>query len=250
MKERSMRRYTLVVVSILVLTMGLIAGCSDEEKLVTDRLSCDQPQECGEGGRENWVCSPEGLCYSIEEYCTMDSQCNGACIQHVCENGPLVTDGDGIITDGDEAACEYDCCNNADCNGSYICDLNTHTCIPDTTSGDCTTDNDCDPGYACIGSVCTEKIFTCSPGKVICCSSIAEYGPCDDMGDVAKEAILTCKADGRGYDVSMCPKFETCIDNLNNTVDCFPNNRCETSSDCDGSKTCQQNDDGNLRCTE
>lgn len=278
--------FAVALLTLLALVVLLVACETDDAGEKWERARCTQAVDCGPEGRAGWVCSPEGICYTQAEYCLEDAECRGACIENVCENGKIV-DGDGTEdgdSDETEPDCPdtYECCKDADCPMGSHCNLDVHICVlnntctfqccqdadcevhPDFGPGHicrfnacvphdapCTTEccehSDCAPGYVCELGTCVEHRVSCNAGDEVCCASQPGVAGCIELGDLAREAVLTCNAAGNGYRLSMCPDFHDCIFVGNGKTDCFPNGRCETDADCPCPQVCQQGTNG-LRC--
>ena len=200
---------------IPVVALALFS-CSDDSDETTgsggdsddERIHCTQASQCP-GGRENSICSPEGECFTRDEYCRSDEECKGKCLPtHLCENGKTeAADGPGLSQDsgwtpppGDGAGqggdddswefyepCQYQCCKDEDCSKEYpmFCDLDTHTCVPIVPcSKECCQDWDCwqkygSRDYICRFNTCVDKNAGCDYEEHECCENkdCLKYGP-------------------------------------------------------------------------
>ncbi len=253
------------ILLIIAICLAMIAGCSDSGDNNADgdseleRDSCNQATDCGTGGLASWVCSPEGLCYSVAEYCIKDDECNGACIDHLCENGKFEpatdgdnnnnTDGDQVGGDPDQVVCQYQCCTDADCPSNNFCDTNTHTCVLIVDCDkECCQDWDCenDPnfgeGYICRLNRCVDENNPCTTE---CCSQedcTTLYGEgyiCD--AGTCREDIFACQP---GWKICCTedPGNPDCIDlgdlggeailTCNAAGDAYEVSMCDPFNDC------------------
>jgi len=282
---------------ILIIAVGLIVvGCGstvESGDSNEDRTKCNQATDCGEEGLSKYKCyfapgETEGLCFTHDEFCLSDAECDGSCVNNVCSGGKVDGDTDGDSgSDGDtdqEEACPYQCCSDDDCGDKTVCDLTTHTCVFETVceyeccqpddclnnpnfgegyicrgnkcvkedapcTEECCEDSDCMPDQTCEDNKCVAKQISCVPGKQTCCSLLPSYFRCLDLGVLTEEAVLTCNDNGNGYNLTQCPEFNSCIDHGDGSTECFYNGRCVEDSDCDCPKECIKDDNNKMRCS-
>lgn len=227
----------LLWVSLILAALVSLAIACGSSSSGSSRKSCTQATQCGEGGRAKWVCAADDhLCYSVDEYCSADSQCIGTCVNHVCTGGKPAADGDTDTEtpDGDTAeaeseqdpddqiVCKEECCSDKDCVTGYsYCELSVHKCqdlIPCDADKQCCQDHTCQadpkygPDWTCIFYTCVDPTQPC---PFECCK----------QADCA--AGYTCvTADG--------PQQGKC---RNDSISCTPNEQ----------KCCEQ-DPGNPDC--
>ena len=269
-----------------LLVLALCACKSGDDKVKPEHPSCKQAADCGEGGRLYFVCSPEGLCYTVKDYCAADSECIGSCKEHVCTEGkkPVVLDGDSETENEFDGECPYDCCQDTDCRQGATCNPSTHICVISSTCYDeccrdqdcvdnikfgadygcvkkhckkpsdpcataCCANADCKAGEACNDNgVCYKISVSCTPGYSKCCAADPEASDCKALGALSSEAKLVCNSSGNAWVLDKCPANNDCQDGGNGSVSCFANGRCEMDSDCACPKICLASDDGTSRC--
>lgn len=235
-----MKRNGLWTLALVVAALALVALLSCESSSGSDddsdaqRPTCDQATDCGPEGRSLWVCSPDGRCYTIFEYCYYDHECVGNCVNYVCEGGKI-NEPDQPIIDGDtdddtpetpdQIPCEFECCTNADCDEDAFCDTERNTCqriIPCEEGKQCCQDYDCwikpefGDGFICRFNTCVDPDNPC---PFECCETedcITKYG----------ESYYCILAEG--------PDQGTC---RSGTLSCDP-----------GAEICCFNDTGNPDC--
>jgi len=247
---------TTAFVALMVLSCSKTS--SGEDDIVPGRPTCNQATDCGPEGRLGWVCSPEGRCYSIEEYCYDDDECVDKCVDHICEGGkkPIETDGDSPMPDGDEDAepdgqqpCEYQCCTDADCPQGNTCDTDSHICvliIP--CDKECCQDHDCeiDPEFG-AGFICrfNECVPEDAPCDTECCTQedcvvkfgegyICELGNCrEDVIHCTPDWKQCCTDDPGNPDcLALGDESTEAILTCNETGDGWDLSRCDEYNDC------------------
>lgn len=186
--------WSILVTSLFATLILSACGAEDENSRDDDdeRDSCAQATDCGEGGRSAWVCR-DGMCYTVEEFCFSDEECNGDCVNHVCEDGKInddISDGDSSsIPDGDQeeeqgqVPCEFECCTNADCyvpDLPMYCDLNTNSCIQVI---EC--DKECCQDFDCQSDPSFGENFICQFNKCVDPEAPCQYECCSNADCIA-----------------------------------------------------------------
>jgi hypothetical protein len=135
------------------------------------------------------------------------------------------------------------CLNDGDCPGQF-CKLDTHTCVP------CLTNGDCDDTLFCTGEeVCDQN--TCQPGSDPCPGKL-----CDEP----TETCTGCATNADCDDANYCSGVETCVANT-----CLPGDDpcpgqlcdesadacadCLTNADCDDQIGCTVDECASAACT-
>jgi len=219
----------LIITSALMVLVFANCGSNDGDSN-GDRTECAQATDCGEGGRNEWLCR-DGYCYTIAEFCSTDEECVGSCVNHTCTGGKVVDEEEPPL-DGDDdtmeqelepeqVPCEYQCCTDLDCGENAFCDQTKHECVVKVTCDpekECCQDYDCESnplfgdGYICRLNICVDEN---SPCPYECCEN------------------------------SDCPNGFICLKNeADDTYFCKQN----TFACTPGAKVCCMNDPGNPDC--
>jgi hypothetical protein len=262
------KRWKLVLAVCASLALLLFAACESTTTESSDgdleRSSCVQATDCGSEGRAGWVCSPEGECFSVAEYCYSDDECDGACVDHVCENGKLNADGDNVDgdVDGDsdahEGPCTQQCCKDEDCPQGSHCDLNNLICVLNNactyvccSTTDCVESPTYGPGYVCRFNEC---VLEDAPCETECCDdSDCDPGFTCQLGTCVEQRI-SCNP-GDETCCSSKPTLTACVQQgdqasetrliCNGAGDGYTLQSCPQFNDCidmgDGTSTCFPN---------
>lgn len=229
MKNVSLLVFFAVVMSVLMLINCNSSDTNGDTSWTDGRTECVQPIDCGEDGRNGWVCR-DGYCFTIDEFCFSNEECNGNCVNHTCENGK-VEDGDQVVIDGDDelemeaepeqVPCEYTCCTDADCGDNAFCDTDEHKCV---VIVDCPPEKECCQDHDCQTNPVFGENFVCKLNKCIDENAPCPYECCANE-DCPSGYICVSDDDGEG---NHCQ---------NNSFSCTP-----------GNKTCCMYDPGNPEC--
>ncbi len=226
-----MKRYAWMTLVVACLLLMAAYACNEDSSSddESERTACSQASDCGAEGRLKYVCSVEGECFTIDEYCYSDEECVGECVNHLCEGGKIDdgSDGDGTGSDGDtpdgdndqgQLPCEYECCSDADCASNNYCDLNTHSCVliipcdeECCQNYDCWNNPEFGADYICRFNNC---VLESDPCPTECC----EQQDCVDLygsGYICDEG--TCRLD----QISCQPGYLQCCTDDPGNPDCL-----------------------------
>lgn len=199
----------------LELTVTGIPFAATEQAQVTITLSDESRMHeiracvAAAGGSDD-VCRPDG------QYCEMDSDCIGGCVENTC--APLGSAGD-------------DCDSDDDCAGSIRCTTDSALGVCGGTGAVCTDDVDCE--ITCIASRCADTVGlgeTCDSkedcsGPNVNCTTTGGADVCGGQGAVCV-ADSDCDSDSYSCIGGFCATFSTL------------NDSCDTDADCDGDINC------------
>jgi hypothetical protein len=224
---------------------GCAAGCDEDSDCapgnhcdaictadVADGLSCDEDSDCASGHCTNGLCCDAGTCcdndatcqaaFAVAPTCSDPTACQGfrvdaTCVDFACVVTEELDDDSGCT--GETIALPCDHFADRLCNGDS-------TQAPPTCPKSCTSEAQCDPGYACKAGACIAKG---DPGKPCgadaeCLTGHCANGFCCATGHCCQKAG-DCPAEYAAppscQDEESCQGSRldaTCIDNVCGTV--------------------------------